>query len=77
VFFGEAVKLQQIAGLSTLVTRGAIVSKNVAAGLLTKSTTENIRPPRIPGMAVFFLGNPHVIPKGFQMMWRTTKVKHL
>lgn len=77
VFFGEAVKLQQIAGLSTLVTRGVIVTKNGAAGLLTRSTTESIRPPELPGMATFFLGNPHVIPKGFQMTWRTRKVKHL
>lgn len=77
VFFGEVVKLQQIAGLSTLVTRGTIATTNGAAGLLTRSTTENIRPAQIPGMATFFLANPHVIPKGFQMTWRTRKVKHL
>lgn len=77
VFFGEAVKLQQIAGLSTLITRGVIATRNGAAGLLTRSTTEKIRPPEVPGMATFFLGNPHVIPKGFQMTWRTRKVKHL
>ena len=77
VFFGEAIKVQQIAGLSTLITRGAVVTTNGATGLLTKSTTENIRPAQIPGMVTFFLGNPHVIPKGFQMTWRTKKVKHL
>lgn len=77
IFFAEPVKLQQIAGLSSLFSRGTMRTSNVAAGLLTQSTTENIRPAEMPGIATFFLGASHVIPKGFQMAWRTRKTKHL
>jgi hypothetical protein len=76
IFFGEAVKLQQIAGLSTLMSRGTVETGSRPAQLLTMPATEKIRPRDTPGVTTFFLSTPHVIPKGFQMILRTRKTKH-
>jgi hypothetical protein len=77
IFFGQAVNLQQIAGLSTLISRGTMKTVNAPGGLLTNSATENIWPTDMPGVAKFFLSGSRVIPRGFQMTWRTRATKHL
>lgn len=77
IFFGDAIKLEQIAGLSTLISRSTMETSRRPAGLLTTSTTEKIRPRDTPGVTTFFLASPHVIPKGFQMTLRTRKTRHL
>jgi hypothetical protein len=77
IFFGQAVNLQQITGLSTFISRGTIRTINAPGGLLTNSATENIWPTDMPGVAMFFLSGPRVIPKGFRMTWRTRATKHL
>jgi hypothetical protein len=77
IFFAEAMNLQQIAGVSPFIARGSARSITTLAGLETTSTTERITPAAIPGVATFFLSNSNVIPKGFQMIWRTQKTKHL
>ncbi len=77
IFFAEAVRVQQIAGLSTFISRGTIETSNAPAELLARSTIEKIRPRDVPGVTTFFLTGSRVIPNGFQMILRTRKTKHL
>jgi hypothetical protein len=76
IFFGDAVKLQEIAGLSTLMSRGTVEASIRPAQMPITPATEKIRPRDTPGITTFFLSTPHVIPKGFQMTLRTRKTKH-
>jgi|SRR5690242_4759098 len=77
IFFAEAVRLQQIAGLSNVISRGTMETSNAPAELLARSTIEKIRPRDIPGVTTFFLTGSRMIPNGFQMILRTRKTKHL
>lgn len=77
VFFGEAVDIPQVAGLSQFYSRGTTRSIDTLAGFLTTSTTENVAPLAMPGVATFFLGGAHAIPKGVHLTWRTERAKHL
>jgi hypothetical protein len=74
IFYAEPVSIQQLVGVSSFLSRGATRTLDSSTGLM--STTETISPAEIPGVATFFLTGSSVIPKGFQMTWRTRKTKH-
>lgn len=77
VFFGEASSIQPLAGLSTFIAQGSSRSVTTLAGLETTSSTERMAPAAVPGVATFFLSNFQGTPKGFKMVWKTHKVRHL
>jgi hypothetical protein len=76
IFFAEAIDIQALAGIKTSLVRGAIRYSHIGIGEVTSSSTEEIRPIEMPGVAIFFVSNSLVIPKGLQMTWRTQQTRH-
>lgn len=76
IFFAEATDIQALAGIKTSLIRGSMRYSHMGLGELTSSSTEEIRPMKMPGVATFFVINSAVIPKGLQMTWRTQQTRH-
>jgi hypothetical protein len=76
IFLAEATDVQALAGIKTLLVRGSTRYSHIRIGELTSSSTEEIRPMEMPGVATFFVSNSLVIPNGLQMTWRTQQTGH-
>lgn len=76
IFLAEATDIQALAGIKTSLVRGSTRYSHMGMGELTSSSTEEIRPMEMPGVATFFVSNSLVIPNGLQMTWRTQQAKH-
>jgi hypothetical protein len=73
--------MERLAGIRTEISRSrnesiAIgISPGRKVGRSPAAENDDLAAPVMPGAAVFFLTNTESIPKGFRMIWRTTKVK--
>lgn len=76
IFFAEPANIQPLAGIKTSLVQGATRYSHLGIGEVTSSSTEEIRPMEIPGVATFFVSNSPVIPNGLQMIWRTQQARH-
>ena len=78
-FFAELENMEPRAGISTEITSAPAQSSGM--GFSLKRTIENspvmqsesMVAASIPGAAVFFLTGTEAIPKGFRMVWKTSK----
>jgi hypothetical protein len=77
----ELKSMERLAGIRTEISRSrnesiAIgISPGRKVGRSPAAENDDLAAPVMPGAAVFFLTNTESIPKGFRMIWRTTKVK--
>jgi hypothetical protein len=76
IFFGNPIQIEQIAGLSKFLSKSTRQNRTTIIGALMNTTTEQIWPDEIPGVATFFLTGSRVVPKGFRMIWRTEETQH-
>jgi hypothetical protein len=76
IFFGNPILIEQIAGLSKFLSKSTRQNRTTMIGALMNTTTEQIWPDEIPGVATFFLTGSRVVPRGFRMTWRTEETQH-
>lgn len=75
VFSGDITQMQQLIGMSSVLTRQRSMSAGSSA--LMNVTTEKIRPIEIPGITTFFLERSQALPRGLQMTLKTRKLRNL
>ncbi|MGH9655682.1 MAG: hypothetical protein ACRD6B_19730 [Bryobacteraceae bacterium] len=76
IFFGKPIQIEQIPGLSMSLSKTTRQNRTTMIGALMNTTTEQVWPAEIPGVATFFLTGSRVVPKHFRMTWRTEETQH-
>jgi hypothetical protein len=71
-FFANLDSAGALPGFEWMLSNGTTQTLQTMRGQVSGSTTENVRPPVLPGVGTFFMRGAHfAIPKGWKMVWKT------
>jgi hypothetical protein len=71
-FFANLDSAGPLPGFEWMISTETTQTLQTMRGQVSQSTTENVRPPALPGVGMFFMRGAHFeIPKGWKMVWKT------